>query len=387
MNDHEKALVSSIEKAIHHTTSGMSPNDAITKVASDEGYGPELIKRMVEGYNKSKSVDYLSKAASDTRANAFPLADINVIMKNVYEPVEKVASSDFRLPIKDFSQIDFGQSWTEKLASFSGDTESKPNTYIHPASVDNMLRKQAHVQAGIKQRMHDKVAFYKVKFEETFNAVVDHVAPMGNTKLQKFATNIINGYQDSGRNLVKAVAARLRRDVSNLDKTANYTIFPTKEPYLTVTKLYQYAEKMAQAEVALDTFEKKSFDLAGVGKSLAGSLMADKLTSDGDGAGKKVADLKDLDPKTYNDLRGIDAQRMFTNLALYDPELQKYDVQDLAQAYNTASKMGLANNEVVLKNAILSNLQSGGLKDKFELSQELDIAKKLKGGSNDKQIS
>jgi hypothetical protein len=338
---------------------------------------------MVEGFNKSKAVDYLGKTAADERAKAFSIADFPTIMKNIYEPQEKVASVSFKLPTRDFSKIDFGDSWTEKLASFNSESEYKPNTYVHPASEDKMRRNRQHVTEGIRRGLHDKVAFYKHKFDETLNRVVDLVAPLGNTKLQKFATNIINGYQDSGRSLVQVVATRLGREVQNLDKTANATIFPTKEPYITVTKLYDYAQKMAAAEVDKEAFEKKAFDLAGVGKSLAGSLAADKIT-DKDPKKEIGPTEEDLDPQTYNDLKGIDARRTFANLALYDPDLQKYDMHDLARAYNTASKMGLASNEVVLKNAMLANLQTGGLKDKLELSQELDIAKKLKGGKDDR---
>jgi len=384
MSSHEKGLVSSIEQAIQFTRTGSSPNEAISKVASEAQYGPEMIRRMVEGYNKSKSVDYLTKTAATERAKPFPLASFYDIMKSVYTPPVEKTASEFKLPERDFSSIDIGNTWTEKIAGISESVETRPNRYVHPASVENAMIKHAHVVEGIKQEMHNKVALYKYKFEESLQQVVDTVATFTDSGLQKFANNVINGYPESGKAFVQVVAAKLRRTVGRMDKTANYVIFPIKEPYLTVTRMYEYAEKMAKAELEQKAFEKS----AGLPtKFIAGDMLADSLMR-GIG-GKKEEEVKkpesginELDPKFYNDLRGLEAQRMFTNLALYDPDLQKYDINDLSNAFNTASHMGLTENEAVLKNVMLSNLQSGGLKDTFEMKGELDIAKALRGGED-----
>jgi hypothetical protein len=59
--------------------------------------------------------------------------------------------------------------------------------------------------------------------------------------------------------------------------------------------------------------------------------------------------------------------------------LKNYAYQDLVTAYNdTISTIPEAHkNPGILKNLMVNSLQSSGLKDKFELKQELDIQQSL----------
>ena len=51
----ENRVIGAVERAIELTNQGQSPNDAIAKVAAEQQLGPELIGRMAEAFNKSKS--------------------------------------------------------------------------------------------------------------------------------------------------------------------------------------------------------------------------------------------------------------------------------------------------------------------------------------------
>ncbi|MHC4617947.1 MAG: hypothetical protein ACYTEQ_09360, partial [Planctomycetota bacterium] len=66
-------------------------------------------------------------------------------------------------------------------------------------------------------------------------------------------------------------------------------------------------------------------------------------------------------------------------LALYDPDLSQYAHRDLVKAYNE-SVMAVPSahrNSPILKNLMVRNLESGGVKDMFELSQEVALGKAL----------
>jgi hypothetical protein len=95
---------------------------------------------------------------------------------------------------------------------------------------------------------------------------------------------------------------------------------------------------------------------------------------------KSQAVEEDLDPAFYNRIKSHDAKRTFMTLALYDPDLKNYKYQDLMKAYNSAvgSIPESFNKPEVLKNLMIRNLQSSGIKDPFEMKQEAEISKALR---------
>jgi hypothetical protein len=79
----EDEVVDSIKTAIGYTNDGMSPSEAIQKVASAKKFNPELTKRMVEVFNNSKTLAMFKDAGFD-RTTSFPIADAQVILNNMY---------------------------------------------------------------------------------------------------------------------------------------------------------------------------------------------------------------------------------------------------------------------------------------------------------------
>ena len=143
-------MISSVEQAIGLTNVGLSPNKAIQKVAAAEQYGPEMTKRMVEAFNKSKSVHILKEADEDIRAGNFELADATAVLAGIYEePLQQKAATEFALPSKDFSRIDFKEPQLEKAAS--QDLGDEQYTNLTPESQLNLLDKHAALCTVMKR--------------------------------------------------------------------------------------------------------------------------------------------------------------------------------------------------------------------------------------------
>jgi hypothetical protein len=381
----ESRLIGSVEEAIGYTNNGMSPNEAIEKVARDRQYTPEYINRMVQAFNKSKSVFMLKKASADTRANAFDIADASVIIKNIYEPeMSKVANASPELP-GSMLEVDFHSgNLADKLASLRDERAAARD--IHPNSAYKRLHDHMHTCKGIQEQLYFKIQEHKYAMEKAFQKAAEYMAPMSSRELKKVAQHVINAYPSSGNRAMRCVGSIMHRPIPEMDKTANSAIFPNKEPYISITEAFNQAERMAEAEVHHADFEKKaesflsSMSANAAANLLTGIGMDPKNLSDIVSAKKKPRPLEEeLDPSHFNELKGIEARRQFTNLALEDPELKNYDYKDLVRAYNTSVQTvpDAYNNPVVLKNMMINNLQTSGIKDKFELQQEVKLQKDL----------
>jgi hypothetical protein len=375
--DGEKALVTAIENSIRLTHDGLSPNDAITKVAQDNQFGPELIRRMAETFNKTLSVHKFKTAGvDDDRAQVFDLADAGVIIQNIYEPSEKIASA-FSLPAGDFSADVLSAPVMEKTARA-----------VDPGTVERLTAQahieQGHIRKGIRDQLRLESRKYKLAFDTSLDDLCEHCAPLSPRAFQKTAQFIVNGYPATGPNLLAIVVSRTTHELGDMEKTANAVVFPRLEPYLTVSRIYDAAEKMAASELAQQAFDKEG---EGFFSSLAANTLANLSdaplsksigTAGSDGLKKKYKTIEDdLSPEHFNLMKSHDVKRTFTLLALYDDELKQYEFPELIRAYNDAVQINpyAYRNPTILKNLMIKNLQSVGVKDPYEIKTELDIAK------------
>jgi len=377
--DGEKALVTAIEQSIRLTHDGLSPNDAITKVAQDNQFGPELIRRMAETFNKTLSVHKFKTAGvDDDRAQVFDLADAGAIIQNIYEPSEKIASA-FSLPVGDFSEDVLSTPVMEKTARA-----------VDPGTVERLTAQahieQGHIRKGIQDQLRLESRKYKLAFDNGLDDLCEHCAPLSPRAFQKTAQFIVNGYPTTGPNLLAIVVSRTTHEIGDMEKTANAVVFPRLEPYLTVSRIYAAAEKMAAAEIAQRAFNKEGegFVSSLAANALANLVPVSEAVADLPGTAglkKKPTDLEEgLSPEYFNRMKSHDVKRTFTMLALYDDELKQYEFPELIKAYNEAVQINpdAYKSPPVVRNLMIKNLQSVGVKDPYEIKAELDIAKLMK---------
>jgi hypothetical protein len=379
--DGEKALVTAIEQSIRLTHEGLSPNDAITKVAQDNQFGPELIRRMAETFNKTLSVHKFKTAGvDDDRAQVFDLADAGVIIHNIYEPSEKIASA-FSLPVGDFSEDVLSAPVMEKTARAADPGTVKRLTA--QARID-----QGHIRKGIQDQLRLESRRHKLAFDNGLDDLCEHCAPLSPRAFQKTAQFIVNGYPATGPKLLSIVVSRTTQEIGDMEKTANAVVFPRLEPYLTVSRIYDAAEKMAAAELAQQDFDKEG---AGFASRLATSSLGNMIAEMDDDPGEKKKQLdfpeSTLAPEYFNRMKSHDAKRTFTLLSLYDDELKQYDFPELMKAYNSSVHItpDAYKNPEILRNLMIKNLHSVGVKDPFELKTELEISNILEDRSRRQQ--
>ena len=385
-SDGEDRLIKSVEKAIVLSKQGLSPTDAIHKVAVEEQLTPPFIQRITEAFNKSKSVNFLKESSVEDRAKCFSLADGSEVIGRIYGPeTQKEAAAEFKLPVLDYSRRDIKPETMDKVASLRDERAAVP---MHPGSALRLAENYRDVREGVRNKLYTNMIQEKYAFEQSIESVVEQIAPMTDTQLRKVAQLVTNGYPVTGTKMLRVFEKKLSREVPVMEKTAHSVTFPTKEPYLSISKVYECAEKYARASVEYANFQKQAEGFlsslvantaANVGAaqiggpSQLGEVLSKKKVDD-----KSVEEL--LDPQYYNRIKELDAKRNFMNLVLYDDDLKDYNYSDLVKAYNSSVSVvpQAYDNPVILKNLMIRNIQSSGIKDPFELGQEMKLDKGMR---------
>lgn len=86
----EARILSSIEKAIRFTKEGMDSSKALLKVASEDRLHPEIVKRMAEAMNVSRTRAHMQASPAEKRAETFPLVDAHWVIDQMYPPTVEV---------------------------------------------------------------------------------------------------------------------------------------------------------------------------------------------------------------------------------------------------------------------------------------------------------
>lgn len=272
-SDDEARLIRSVEKAIGLTNKGLSPNDAICKVATEEQFRPAHIRRMAQAFNKSKSVHHMKTAAEGDRSGSFDLADPQKILQLMFLPEnQQKTASEVQLPTGDFSRADVKVDMLAKVASFRPDERTSKE--VPASSTFNILRKRAQVCEKVRRRMYDEVKLHKHAFERSLDELAEQLVVLQTTQLRKVAQLVVNAYPTTGTKLMRIVSGRMNRPVPEMQKMANAAVLPLQEPYLTISKVYEHAEKMARAEAKYDAFQKEAL-MGGLGDAITGSVVAE----------------------------------------------------------------------------------------------------------------
>jgi hypothetical protein len=176
----ERQLLSTMKAAIKDTNDGVDPNVAIAKHANDSGLGPEFACRMVEAYNTSLTLKRLNSTSGEKRAESFPIASREEVLRHLYTPGLKEQSNEKTSYVRphvgdvpDFNTVTpiiAEDSSVEKVAASLADEHKQAEVNAVPKYVDrsaivtkatSMLDKIASVRRELKsdaQFAKEKVA-------------------------------------------------------------------------------------------------------------------------------------------------------------------------------------------------------------------------------------
>jgi hypothetical protein len=388
----ERRYITAVRDMIRHTAAGTKATDALEKAASAHSLTSAEVSLVAGAYNKSRTEHLLSKTADrQGPAGTFDIADAGAVVRKLYAPakpvLEKAASE---LPEGDFSMSDF-EPLLQKVAAAA--VEPMPI----PSVIQHRLQDLTKLRHLLQERLEKEASSSYIRFTEAVTELSRKMLRLPSDRLHKVAQLTINGYPDTG---VKMLQLMQRMQpllkVPQLQKTANTAMFPAEQPYLDIVKIHDLATSVARAQNALTTFKDMQKESGDFGVIAGADLTAMALDRLGTGAisADVPASIKEyvtqgrnqegvsgaqLDVDIGNQVKALERRRNFFDLILNDKHLARYNFPDLVESYNDSVKSvpGAADQPSVLKQLMLQNIESGGIKDIYQVAQESGLQKNL----------
>ena len=419
--DETRVLVA-LENAIDSVNRGTAPNDAIRKVAEAQQFSPQIVQRMVEAFNVSKTLSHMKSASGSERAASFPLADATAILSVMYP--EKVLTSAERkcaeyrpagvTEREDFMTVRRDVKLpTSKVAAYPTDPQMEAHRQFNRRDA---LRKEAEVERSAYRTRHMRAWGLAEKAAEYFR-YVDH-EPF--ETVEKKAMAAYGPIGKSCMDLIYSVGG-LREKRAKEAPTQQLIFDRTREPYRIIEQLYKAAQEVTtsaeaviRAEEKLAAFEKKGqfkpvepeslldsvlvegsnrpfekaaipldFDLTNIATQAAmGAFGLKDPSSKGTLESRTLANV--LDPGHEAEMRAAKTKVMLNDFLVNDPILSGYDPGEVSDAYNQIAQLTpeVANQPAVMRGLLRRVLQQGGVMEPFEAHQTSQIESQLKRLSN-----
>lgn len=91
----QKEVLAKVEEAASLHMGGMSPTEALAKVASEAGYNDHVLQRMVETFNTAKTLQHMRQAPDTEKAASFELADYDQARAIMFPDDEQVVKAAY----------------------------------------------------------------------------------------------------------------------------------------------------------------------------------------------------------------------------------------------------------------------------------------------------
>jgi hypothetical protein len=182
----EQRIVKALEEAVKLANDGSTPDDALVKVAEDYEFPPEVVKRMVEAFNVSKTLSHLKHASTDERADSFPIASIENILGALYpaEPATPAKQASLEIhPSYSAAQPNFMEMSKEaRLTELPPMTDKEAEPYPHDP--EDLARKAIQEHEKIAKIHKDALDAYRTVYLKFFE-VLDKAAAYWRTMEKK----------------------------------------------------------------------------------------------------------------------------------------------------------------------------------------------------------
>ena len=154
-----KQIDESIEKAAALANTGIHPNDAITKVAEEHGYGPDIGRLMARNFNVTKTLAHFEAFKDDyeKRASDFDVADAEVVASRLENSLKKKASKKASVP----KTIGIQDHLNESTVDVDWFVNKYCNKSSKVASSQEISLFEFEEYLKHKTKVKEKIAFYK----------------------------------------------------------------------------------------------------------------------------------------------------------------------------------------------------------------------------------
>lgn len=431
----EGRILDALDVVRGHLDNGMTPNDAITKTASDYQLRPAFVQLMINAVNTGQTNQHRRDAGNDPikAAEEFPLADPNVILERLYPTKCKTASEVHReqaVSAEYGCQAGAERLWQEKAAAdkrgnytpdwtrLNGELIKKPLPY--PVLAAEMMKKAMGEVERAKLRIDTTRREAQQAFDKASAVVcelVDYFQKSASLPYSEVSANAIKVFGKKAEGLMKMVGNQLNHNVKKASANFNRPIDYTKAPYKLVKDCLVYSAEYQQKRAKyVDTAKEASAAMEKAVRPFAlhpvvtGSVLDEGTSwfskigaappSPGLGLIGTIGKINDmghawsrndaaktqdkltnelLDPAHEAELRNIQAQAMLTKLI--SGPFSRYDPEDVLSAYNRVSPFipEAAQHEALAQDAIQKQLAGGhNAMDIFTIGQLADINKKIR---------
>lgn len=427
-DDDEQQLYAGVKMAVDLVENqGLSPNDAMLKVAQAFNYGPGFLRAACNAFNTGRQLSqWNSEASVLDKLAGFELANYEKVLTSLSgSQAEKQAasSSSAYVPIityadreSDFFKRQLLPSQTEKSAELQ---VPQPATVAFQKLAVAVERSQLAVDACRKHKTAAKLAFdtslaalqsyfSKASYDRLPVATVEHAVALRYGKLGQSLMACIVTPAGQGEKR----AADLPRNWQGFFNPVDYTA----QPYTLVADVLQKAKALQKAAATLERAESATISaneklaaavalitepVKPVTVSLTPNLFAEKAAGLDAGSlaagfalprmlaeeqksqhpGKLEAAINELDsPEHLNEMRKIRAQTVLTQL-MSDPDnpLSGYDPEAVLQAYNEMVQLSPRLADQPASVGPLLNKRMMGNVEPFEVGETLKLEQGLQG--------
>jgi hypothetical protein len=421
----EASILRALENVVQMTNKGVSPDEALHKVAEAERFGPHVIQRMVEAYNVSKTLSHMKHATGPERADSFPLADAVPVLEKMYpekvlSPREKAAAT-FKPPeYVAKSDINFMERMT-KLARALPQTKSPAPL---PRDRDAAARRLMHKRSMLRREHDQAKSAYREQWrtlQETVKEAAQYFRSIPHTSFHQVERNVTGDHGGIGQAIMNLVyqQAHVKEARDNTEKPRAVAYDASVQPYPQIKKAIDLAwevEKLASAavdaEMALEVFEikhgfkKKAEYAPGVlddlfsplpyednalvpfeknssfptGSLFTGGMRALNL-SEPDPDSTRLSALSEVyDPAHEEELRAIKAKAMLNDFLSNDPIMSGQPPEKVLHIYNQISSTmpQLAGQPTFLRGLMMRMLEQQEVIEPHEIQQLTGVEKQLR---------
>jgi len=413
--DTETRLIQAGKDMVRHADSGLTPNEALEKVAIAYSFGPDFIDRVGQLYNTSCTLRQMADTkGQEKRAIEHALADPGAVVEKLFaaQTSEKVAEADNMVKASLYEDPMAVSSGHLTKAAF--ESEQAPVYGRDPAQ---LLKRSFNLLSGLDQDVRNldtRVFGLSERRSLMLQKAAAHFRRDGAEPFGEVESRIKSAYGVVGGAAIEVLWASMG-GAKKLHKRAeaepSRTLYvPDQTPYRELTEVIKTSNELVKARkqheaaeaVAADTRKdifKRASRLAGgeeegldkeAGISTALEFkgvteLIDNLVDGNDAeSAQNKAVTNSLDPSHEANLRSIHAQSVFQNLMAGDPVIGQYDPSEVADAYNEISTLAprISNQPAVLRGYLRRFLESspqpdGRVLDTFEAGQLADLDKKM----------
>jgi hypothetical protein len=414
--DQEKHLVHGVEKVIDLVKNAqLDPTKALVKVAQEEGFNPQEMRRIAEAYNVSRSLANQREKQGEARCEPFDLAHADKALQEMYpssyktQGQEKAAAVlNARAKLESLNSVNY----IAKLASNERVTQDNFKALVKVAGAEDAperpdqiayrLEKQAHKNNAILKQAQDSVN--RTKFG-LLDSLTKAAAAIRSSELpfERLEQALVSKYGDGAVKLAdllyytaKQASFKAKRASEYKTVVENYNV----EPYISIDSFIKASAEFKRASVKCAEVQKTVKELGdwkdhfldkrgGMFDAAAGALdrfnkglqpSAEPLYYQE--LGKALSKIND--PKYVNEIRRIRAQHMLTDWLTNDEVIKNFGStpegrEKVIAAYNDLSSVSpdAAENPVLAKAFVRRMVQVDAV-DPYEVGQIANIGTALR---------